>query len=293
MQSTLTQRRRPTTQSTLLQAMAVGTLFTRMSTMKRPAPIQRDFCHAKVGTLSYDMQRANTKTAVEDVQMELNGETQAMMDHVQKKWKEKCYDTSGDQRWEINEDLSCRDSYVWYWTVVWLSVKLLIFLIPILLLNLLALFPAKLYAHAQKAPTDYMERTCCFWLTFYCAYLLHLPNLVLAFVCLMLDYTVYYIAGFLFTTSTCRWSKCWDSHRALDPYRCGPSIFSLGAQADIFVCYAGQTMRHGHVGTAWNVTVMVCAAQPLPAVLTGRPVAVFDHAMAQVLLERQPVGVRS
>ena len=55
-----------------------------------PNRLQRDFCHDKVGALSYGMQRANTKTVDEDVRMELNGETQAMMDHVQKKWEEKC-----------------------------------------------------------------------------------------------------------------------------------------------------------------------------------------------------------
>jgi hypothetical protein len=205
---------------------------------------------------SFGMKRAETVSVDEATRMRLNGETQTMMDHVQKRWKDIDYDTSGDQKWEIDPDLACADRYVWYVTVSWLAIKILIFALPFLLINMLSMLLIWGYAREQKTPTDYMERTCCFWMLFFFVGLIHLPSLVLLFVGLWMDYAVYYMMGFLWTLFTCRWSKCWASHRALDPYRCGPSIVSLGAQADIFVCYAGQTLRHGFVGTAYNVTVM-------------------------------------
>merc|ERR1712166_519281 len=221
-----------------------------------PNMINRDFCSDKIGEVSYGMKKANAVTVDEHTRMELNGETQTMMDYVKKKWKNKCYDTSGDEKWEIDQDLAGTDTYVKIWTYSYLAIKILIFVLPMLLINIVALLPIWAYARRQKTPCDYMERTCGFWLIFILTSFLHLPCMVLLIVGMILDDIVYYIAGFLYTLFHCRWSKCWESHRALDPYRCGPSIVSLGAMADILVCYGGQTMRHGFIGTAYNVTVM-------------------------------------
>ena len=84
---------------------------------------------------------------------------------------------------------------------------------------------------------------------------------MLLFVSLIWDYFAYYIFGFLFTLFTCRWSECCKSHRALDPYRNGPSLLWHGA--DIFSCVAGQGLRHGYLGTTWNL------ASPTPLLVSS------------------------
>ena len=192
----------------------------------------------------------------------MNGETKAMMDHVQRRWKGACYDTSCDQEWLMDRSLGecvegfvlCkgRDGFVWWASIVYLALKLLILMFWMLLLNCLSVLPCWLYARHQKTPTDAVERTCGFWMTYTVLMLLHIPSFALLFVSLMMDYAMYYVFGFLFTLFTWRWSEMMQSHRALDPYRGGPCL--LWYTADIFTCVMGQTLRHGYLGTAYNVS---------------------------------------
>jgi hypothetical protein len=204
------------------------------------------------------MQRAETVTVDERTRISLNGETKAMMDHVQTKWKKSCYDTSVDQPWSVDPTLAWHDWYVKVMTVLWFPFKLPA-LFPMLILMVVAVLPAWLYGRSQLAPTDRLRRTPVFWAVFTLSLVLFLPNLFLVLACLAVDYFIYYVFGLLFTACTWRWGRCWNAHRVLDPYRHGPSL--LLAAPDIFACVVGQSLRHGFLGTSWNVTLM-CLVMP-------------------------------
>jgi len=208
--------------------------------------------------------RHEKKTVTEEESMHLNGETKEMLEHVKTKWKEQNYDTSKDAPWcsdekgepmaEGDPSLRWKDICVWVWTVLWLAPKLLAFFIPMYLLSLLPIFVTYVYTSSQDAGLDKLERNGTYWFVLVFAYSLYVPVIVLAGVSLFLDYMMYYLFGFFFTLFTCRWGAMWRSHRAIDPYRNGPSIFWKAT--DIFCCIAGQSMRHGCVGTVYNLTVM-------------------------------------
>jgi hypothetical protein len=186
--------------------------------------------------------------------MRLNGETKAMMDHVKVKWKNRCYDTSVDTPWKIDHSLAWRDDYVWYTSLLHLAIKIICLVFPMLFLSILPCIISYVFARSKPTPCEKIDRDCCYWFWYTVAFILFLPNLVLLFVSLAWDYLAYYNFGFVFTFFTCRWEECWKSHRALDPYRDGPSLIWHGA--DIFSCVIGQTMRHGLLGTAWNLALM-------------------------------------
>ena len=202
----------------------------------------------KKGKRSIGMARAEKVTVNEEERMRLNGETKEMMDHVKRRWKDVCYDTSVDSEWITDNSLKCRDIYVLVISFIWFPLKIIPMVLPMLFLAILATLPAFIFARRLPAGTDKCERTCGFWVTYVISFIIYFPNLMLLFVCLTLDYVVYYIAGFMFTLCTCRWSKCWASHRALDPYRNGPSLLWYGGP-DILACVIGQTQRHGWLGT--------------------------------------------
>lgn len=205
---------------------------------------------------SYAMLRAETKNDELDEEqvMWLNGETKPMMDHVKARWKSCCYDTSVDTPWKIDEDLACRDSFVWYTTIIHLAIKIICLVIPMLLLAMFPMAVVYVYARSQTTPCDTIKRTCGYWVLYWISFILYLPALIILFVSLFWDYMAYYIFGFLFTLFNCRWNECCKSHRALDPYRNGPSLLWHGA--DIFSCVCGQSLRHGYLGTCWNLVIM-------------------------------------
>ena len=195
--------------------------------------------YRRAGSKSWGMKRAETVTVDEETRMRLNGETPEMMAHVKKRWKDKCIDTSVDSEWVTDGNLKCRDTYVWIITLLWLTPKILAFVFPMLFLYILTTIPPYAYARSFPAGTDKIERTCGFWVVYTVTFMVHFPNLILIFVCLTLDYIMYYIGGFIWTLCTCRWKQCWASHRALDPYRNGPSLLWHGGP-DIFACVAGD-----------------------------------------------------
>ena len=88
------------------------------------------------------------------LRMQLNGETAAMMEHVKTRWKDVDYDTSRDIEWPIDSSLASRDSYVWYWTLGWLAIKIIIFALPLLMFNVVALLPGWLYARSLEVPAS-------------------------------------------------------------------------------------------------------------------------------------------
>jgi len=203
-------------------------------------------------------------TKTEEERMHLNGETKEMLEHVKTRWKEQNYDTSIDAPWVSDEkgepmsdgdpNLAWKDTCVWVWTIFWLAPKLLAFFIPMYLLSLLPILVTYIYTSRQEAGLEQLERNGTYWFVLVLSFSLYVPVIVLACVSLFLDYFMYYLFGFFFTLFTCRWGAMWRSHRAIDPYRGGPSVFWKAT--DIFCCIAGQTMRHGCAGTIYNLTVM-------------------------------------
>jgi hypothetical protein len=164
------------------------------------------------------MRRAQTVTVDAPTRMELNGETSAQMRHF-RNLKQRDYDTSRDEHWEIDHSLVWRDRFVLAISAIWIPLKL-VPLVPMLVMVLPSVLAAWLFGRCQRAGTDRLVRKWNFWAVCWIAQALFVPCLATVFVSLALDYLVYYVVGMSFTACTWRWKQCYTSHRVLDPYRC-------------------------------------------------------------------------
>ena len=93
-------------------------------------------------------------------------------------------DTSKDQDWPLDESCfaKCADMYCLITTGLWLVPKVLIFVIPMLLLELPAFVLLRSYVATLKPGTDKVRRSGRFWMSFVLASLLFFPAGILAIV---------------------------------------------------------------------------------------------------------------
>ncbi|CAJ1331735.1 unnamed protein product, partial [Effrenium voratum] len=192
-------------------------------------------------------------TVDEAARRRLNGESAWCMDHV-KKIKaaggislnpEHGSDTAADQPWAIDESCMAKlaDTYCLVTTALWMLPKAIIFVLPMLLLNIPSMVVIRCYAGSFKPGTDEVKRSCGYWLSFLLAAFCYIPAGILAIVMLWLDYVFYWIFGLVFCLFTFRWCAVWKSMRALDPYRNGPWI--ILHIPDLYTALIGQTNRQG------------------------------------------------
>ncbi|CAJ1423780.1 unnamed protein product [Effrenium voratum] len=156
-------------------------------------------------------------------------------------------DTAADQPWAIDESCMAKlaDTYCLVTTALWMLPKAIIFVLPMLLLNIPSMVVIRCYAGSFKPGTDEVKRSCGYWLSFLLAAFCYIPAGILAIVMLWLDYVFYWIFGLVFCLFTFRWCAVWKSMRALDPYRNGPWI--ILHIPDLYTALIGQTNRQGMV----------------------------------------------
>ena len=131
-------------------------------------------------------------TVDEATRMRLNGESAQCMAHMKAMKKAGGVslreadgaDTSKDQDWPLDESCfaKCADMYCLITTGLWLVPKVLIFVIPMLLLELPALVLLRSYVATLKPGTDKVRRSGRFWMSFVLASLLFFPAGILAIV---------------------------------------------------------------------------------------------------------------
>lgn len=204
-------------------------------------------------------------TVDEATRMRLNGESAQCMAHMKAMKKAGGVslreadgaDTSKDQDWPLDESCfaKCADMYCLITTGLWLVPKVLIFVIPMLLLELPAFVLLRSYVATLKPGTDKVRRSGRFWMSFVLASLLFFPAGILAIVSLMVDYLFYWLFGITFCIFTSRYCAVWRSMKALNPYRNGPWIISH--LPDIYVALTGQTARQGIFEIAWSLSNML------------------------------------
>ena len=130
-------------------------------------------------------------TVDETTRMRLNGESVQCMAHMKAMKKAGGVslreadgaDTSKDQDWPLDESCfaKCADMYCLITTGFWLVPKALIFVIPMLLLELPGLVLLRSYGATLKPGTDKVRRSRGFWMSFVLALFLFFPALILAF----------------------------------------------------------------------------------------------------------------
>eukprot|EP00929_Paragymnodinium_shiwhaense_P078241 TRINITY_DN4051_c0_g1_i3.p1 TRINITY_DN4051_c0_g1~~TRINITY_DN4051_c0_g1_i3.p1 ORF type:complete len:435 (+),score=40.12 TRINITY_DN4051_c0_g1_i3:239-1543(+) len=154
--------------------------------------------------------------------------------------------TSVDEPWTVDLSLKWRDRYVLVTSAFWLIPKMLIFGLPLLILQLPFTAVLCLYARTLPIPCETPNRLQCGYRCLcVAAFIVGFPMLLVAKLALLLDYLFYYLFGVLFCTFTCGWSTYCKSIAALKPYTGGP--WALLYWSDIVTCFIGQVWRHGYL----------------------------------------------
>lgn len=205
------------------------------------------------------MERAATVTVSEQVRMQLNGETPALMDYLKTvKARDAGKSTYDDEPWEDDEKYATADTYRSVVTILMWIVKI-VTLWPLLFLLFL---PAALYLRVVVAlapcPLVSARSLKHFQLVMVVSHIILLPFFVVALASLLLDYACYYFFGALWCTLTCSWSNWTLSQIVLEPYRGGPPLWQYSV--DYLVATMGQLTRRGALfmaaGHAWCVVVV-------------------------------------
>jgi len=163
-------------------------------------------------------------------------------------------DPSVDQEWPVDEGLRGADRYVFVVTCLYLVPKVLVFHPVLMALQLPALLLARCRVWSFVAPTFKVDRSTCGHRAYVAAaFLLALPALLVVIVSYLLDMVAYYAFSILYCAATCKWKQYGDSCRALQPYRGGPTVCSMG---DFFVCMLGATWRQGALEATFMLASM-------------------------------------
>jgi len=163
-------------------------------------------------------------------------------------------DPSVDQEWPVDEGLRGADRYVFVVTCLYLVPKVLVFHPVLMALQLPALLLARCRVWSFVAPTFKVDRSTCGHRAYVAAaFLLALPALLVVIISYLLDMVAYYAFSILYCAATCKWKQYGDSCRALQPYRGGPTVCSMG---DFFVCMLGATWRQGALEATFMLASM-------------------------------------
>jgi len=188
-------------------------------------------------------------TIDEEARMDINGETEAQMDHVNTE-KSRGVDSTVDQTWAIDNDLAGADRFVMIMSAIWIIPKSLVFGLPLFLTLLPWYILAKVYQCRMDIPTDEVRRDSCgFIICIECLgrLFLFIPRILMA-LCLFLDFFFYYLFSvpYCMLCSRHRWTGYKRSQKAIEHYRTGPGM----RWSDIMVCTLGQVHRNGFLECA-------------------------------------------
>eukprot|EP00959_Pyramimonas_sp_CCMP1952_P335419 7022902-Pyramimonas_sp.AAC.1 len=198
----------------------------------------------------------------------LNGETARQMAHA-RDWKARDYDTSRDTDFEEDKSLACTDAYVKITMGIFLVFKVVIFYVPLYLLQLPVVLCSRIYVGMCPTPTEGVERTCGFWVFTTLCFIFQLPTFVLVVVSFLVDCGFYYVFSIPWCILRCGLKKYFENQRKIAHYRGGPSI--LMHAPDVLVTIMGQTLRHGSFEVTHFITVMWCVMPTLKYYVNCNP----------------------
>jgi hypothetical protein len=172
----------------------------------------------------------------------LHGESRAQMRHACA--NKDGVDTSVDAPFSINKSLALTDTYVYVSFNIWMVVKMLVFFIPMFLLQFPVVALGRVYMKCQPYGTKQLNRSSCgFVLTYVCSLVFGFPIALFVAISYLMDCGFYYVFSILHCLVHCNWKQYLESRKAIDPYRNGPSL--VCCFTDIFVAMVGQGHRQG------------------------------------------------
>mmetsp|Transcript_9503 Transcript_9503/g.30368 ORF Transcript_9503/g.30368 Transcript_9503/m.30368 type:complete len:440 (+) Transcript_9503:70-1389(+) len=197
------------------------------------------------------------------------GETRRAVRHALRD-KARKIDTSVDQEWQVDSSLCVNDAYVLLMCGVWLLLKTVLLVVPLLLTALPPALASRIYAACVATPSERVtgrRRLVLLVLP------LALPLLLIMLISLVLDFIAYYLISVPFFVCRCVCCPCrvklCASYAALAPYRGGPYV--LWYLPDIFVALVGQTARQGVVESCGKLAFMSIYQPTIKYTISANP----------------------
>lgn len=153
-------------------------------------------------------------------------------------------DTSVDSPFIIKQDLKWADLYVSVTFKIWVLLKVLCLFLPMFIFQFPVVALAGLHMKMQPYGTKSLNRSSCgFIITYILCLILACPIAMFVLISYAMDCAFYYAFSVSYCVLHCNFRQYFNSRKAIDPYRSGPSL--MCCITDIFVAMVGQGHRQG------------------------------------------------